>query len=269
MSQPPDRYTHGHHESVLRSHNWRTADNSASYLLPHLRPAMRLLDVGCGPATITVDLAKVLHDGSVVGLEPIAGPLEIATRNAADAGITNIEFVMGHVYALDYPDDSFDVVHAHQVLQHLTDPVAAIKEMARVCRPSGFVAFRDADYAAMTWYPPSEPLDGWQKIYHAVTRANRAEPDAGRFLKAWALRAGLGDITVSTSVWCYATADEITWWSRLWADRITSSAFGKQAVAGGHSSESQMAAIAEGFRQWGTDPEAIFTVPSTEVLARI
>ena len=53
-------YTHGHHESVLRSHRWRTAENSAGYLLPLLRPGMRLLDVGCGPGTITMDLADVL-----------------------------------------------------------------------------------------------------------------------------------------------------------------------------------------------------------------
>jgi cyclopropane fatty-acyl-phospholipid synthase-like methyltransferase len=52
-----DTYTHGHHDSVLRSHRWRTAETSAGYLLPYLRPGMRLLDVGCGPGTITIDLA--------------------------------------------------------------------------------------------------------------------------------------------------------------------------------------------------------------------
>ena len=56
MTTPDDRYTHGHHESVLRSHRWRTAANSCAYLLPHLRPDMSLLDVGCGPGTITADL---------------------------------------------------------------------------------------------------------------------------------------------------------------------------------------------------------------------
>ncbi|HEY4795517.1 MAG TPA: SAM-dependent methyltransferase, partial [Mycobacterium sp.] len=42
-------YTHGHHESVLRGHRVRTAENSAGYLLPHLRPGLSVLDVGCGP----------------------------------------------------------------------------------------------------------------------------------------------------------------------------------------------------------------------------
>jgi hypothetical protein len=57
---PRATYTHGHHESVLRSHAWRTVENSAAYLVPHLRPGLSLLDVGSGPGTITVDLAERL-----------------------------------------------------------------------------------------------------------------------------------------------------------------------------------------------------------------
>jgi hypothetical protein len=56
MTLPRETYTHGHHESVLRSHTWRTAQNFAAYLLQHLRPGVSLLDVGCGPGTITIDL---------------------------------------------------------------------------------------------------------------------------------------------------------------------------------------------------------------------
>ena len=55
-------YTHGHAESVLRSHRARTAGNSAAYLLPLLRPTDRLLDVGSGPGTITADLARLVVD---------------------------------------------------------------------------------------------------------------------------------------------------------------------------------------------------------------
>jgi ubiquinone/menaquinone biosynthesis C-methylase UbiE len=64
-----DVYTHGHHESVLRSHTWRTAENSASYLLSSLRAGLDLLDVGCGPGTITVDLARRVAPGRTVGLD--------------------------------------------------------------------------------------------------------------------------------------------------------------------------------------------------------
>src|SRR5207248_281103 len=128
-------YTHGHHESVLRSHKWRTVDNSARYLAPSLTAGASVLDVGCGPGTISVDIAKRVAPGRVVGLDASAAVIEDARAHAA--GVDNIEFRAGDVYALDVDDGTFDVVHAHQVLQHLHDPVKALREMKRVCKPGG------------------------------------------------------------------------------------------------------------------------------------
>ena len=71
-------YTHGHHSSVLRSHTWRTALNSAAYILPHLKPDMKVLDIGCGPGTITVDLASYVPRGHITGLERAEGVLSQA-----------------------------------------------------------------------------------------------------------------------------------------------------------------------------------------------
>src|ERR1043165_6861191 len=121
-------YTHGHHSAVLRSHQWRTAENSAAYLLPHLKPGMTVLDVGCGPGSITADMARIVAPGKVTGIDSV-GVLEAAVE--AVAGVSNVELAAGDVMALDYPDDSFDVVHAHQVLQHLADPVGALRETRR------------------------------------------------------------------------------------------------------------------------------------------
>src|SRR5690349_10440317 len=119
-----DVYTHGHHESVLRSHTWRTAENSAGYLLASLRPGLDLLDVGCGPGTITVDLARRVAPGRVIGVDRAPDVLAQATAYASAQGVS-IELHTADVYTLDFPDASFDVVHAHQVLQHLAEPVRA------------------------------------------------------------------------------------------------------------------------------------------------
>ncbi len=266
MRADQEIYTHGHAASVLRSHANRTVANSAAYLIPRLRPGARVLDVGCGPGTITADLAARVAPGVVVGIEPTPDPLEDARAHAAAVGVANVTFAVGDVYALDYPDDSFDVVHAHQVLQHLGEPVAALREMLRVCAPDGVVAVRDADYAAMTWYPSDQRLARWLAIYRAVAHGNGAEPDAGRRLLAWANAAGAGEVTASASVWCYATPDERAWWGGMWADRILTSAITTQALDGGHADEAELRAISAAWRTWAAHDDGWFTIIHGEVL---
>lgn len=265
----PEVYTHGHHESVLRSHTWRTAENSAAYLLGELRPGLDLLDVGCGPGTITADLAALVAPGRVVGLDREEAPLDGARAVAADRGLTNVTYVVGDVYALDFPDASFDVVHAHQVLQHLVEPVVALREMARVARPGGLIAVRDGDYGSMSWFPVSDGLDRWLELYRAVALHNDAQPDAGRELLAWAHAAGFTDVTPSAGVWCYATPAERAWWSGLWADRITQSALADQAVAAGLSDRAELAELAAAWRAWGQEPDGWFAIVNGELLIRV
>jgi SAM-dependent methyltransferase len=259
-------YTHGHHEAVLRSHRWRTAENSAGYLLGELRPGMSLLDVGCGPGTITIDLAARVAPGKVVGID--AAPDALAAASTKAPRMATVDFQTGDVYALGYPDGEFDVVHAHQVLQHLADPVAALREMRRVCKPGGLVAARDADYAAMTWHPAIPALDEWLDLYHRVARHNGGEPDAGRKLLSWARAAGFTDVRATASAWCFAAPEDRVWWSESWADRVTRSAFGATAVDRGHATEADLERIADGWREWGAVEDSWFAVLHGEILCR-
>ena len=263
---PEDVYTHGHHPSVLRSHAWRTAGNSAAYLLPYLRPGLDLLDVGCGPGTLTVDLARRVAPGRAVGLDRSSEVVDEARRHAESAGVA-VELVPGDVYALDFPDASFDVVQAHQVLQHLTDPVAALREMRRVTRPGGLVAVRDSDYASFAWAPLAEELERWLAIYRAVARRNCAEPDAGRFLKGWARAAGFERVESTSSTWCFASPETTVWWGDLWAERCLHSAFAEQAERYGLATRAELAGVAAAWRRWSLEPDAWFAVLHGEVVA--
>lgn len=265
-----DVYLHGHHESVLRSHRWRTAENSAAYLLPHLRPGMSLLDVGCGPGTVTVDLARAVAPGEVVGLDSAPAVLDEARAHAAQAGVRNVRFEAGDVYALPFPGSSFEVVHAHQLLQHLTDPVAALAEMRRVTRPGGLVAVRDSDYGAFAWYPESPGLDEWRALYREVATALGAQADAGRRLSSWVRQAGFepAGIVAGAGTWCYSTAEERAWWAGLWAERCVSSGFAEAAKEHGLADEVALEQLADAWRAWGEQPDGWFVVLHGEVLAR-
>jgi len=259
-------YTHGQHESVFRSHRWRTAGNSAAYLLPHIKAGDSVLDVGCGTGTITAGLAVAAAPGRLSAVDSSAEALEQA--RATMSGRDDVTYHLGDVHQLDFPDGAFDVVHAHQVLQHVADPVAALREMRRVTRPGGVVGVRDADYAAMTWYPDEPALDAWLDLYRRLARANGGEPDAGRRLLAWAHAAGFDDVTATASTWCYATAEDRAMWGGTWADRMRTSAIGQQAMAGGYATADDLARMADAFRHWAEQADGWFVVVHGEIVAR-
>ena len=231
----PETYTHGHHESVLRSHRSRTVENSAAYLIGRLHPGVDVLDVGCGPGTITVDLAARVAPGR--GRRARQRSRASSTRARADdaARSPNATFQTGDVYALDFPDASFDVVHAHQVLQHLTDPVAALREMRRVCKPDGVVGvprLRLRGHDLVPGDPRTRPLA--RRCTTTSRASNGAEADAGRRLRAWALagrllrRAPLGVGVVLL----HARGAGLVGW-HLGRARASPPDFGEQAVERG------------------------------------
>lgn len=261
-------YTHGHAESVLRGHRARTAANSAAYLLPLLRAGLDVLDVGSGPGTITVDLAERVTPGRVTALEMSDSAADLTRAEARRRGCTSVDVAVGDVHALDLPAASFDVVHAHQVLQHVADPVTALREMMRVCRPGGVVAVRDADYAGFVWHPADPGLDRWLALYREAARANGGQPDAGRRLLAWAHAAGATSVTASASTWCYADPASRAAWGSMWAERITGSAITDQLLGSGMASPADLEAIAAAWHRWADEPDGWISILHGEILIR-
>lgn len=263
-----ERYSHGHHESVLRAHTWRTAENSVGYLLPHLRPGASLLDVGAGPGTITVDLARRLAPGRVVGVDASADVVAQAQAHAAAEGVTNVTFATADAYRLDAADGSFDIVHTHQLLQHLARPVDALREFRRVAGPDGLVAAREVDYAGIIIHPHIPALDDWLNLLLRMGRTNGGEPSAGRRLKAWARAAGFADVAVSASTWLFETDEQRAWWGGSWADRALHSSYADHALEQGIAERADLERISAGWREWAASEDGWLLMPHGEILAR-
>lgn len=264
-----ERYTLGHHPSVLRTHSWRTAENSAAYLLPHLHSGLRVLDLGSGPGTITLDLARLVAPGTVVGIDASAEVVEDARARAIAAGVDNVAYEVGDAYALDLPDDSVDVAHAHQLLQHVGDPVAVIRELARVVRPGGIIALRDIVYGGAVWYPLSDGLTRWMAVYQELARSNGGEPDAGSRLKSWAMEAGLTDIRSTASVWSFESPEDREWWGGAWSERAKTSSFATQSLETGIATDADLAQISTAWREWVAAADGWFAVPHGEIIATV
>jgi len=189
-----EAYTWGYADRTRRRMSGRTAAREAAFLLPHLRPGMRLLDFGCGTGTTTVGLAAAVAPGEVVGLD-IGEP---ALALAAERGVGNVRFDSGSVYALPFPDASFDAAFSRSVLEHLAEPLAALREVRRVLKPGGVIGVRDGDHGgAPVLAPPSPLVEEAMAPSFRVWERNGGNPRRGREHHALLRAAGFARIEAS------------------------------------------------------------------------
>ncbi|GAA5873945.1 hypothetical protein JCM3774_004047 [Rhodotorula dairenensis] len=259
-------YPSGHDDTVLRSHRTRTAENSAAHLLPLLRKTDKLLDIGCGPGTITCGFAP--HVAAVVGIEhPAAGDtiLEKARVEAETLGVRDrVRFQHADALALPFGDEAFDVVFCHQVLQHVSNPVGVLREMRRVSKR--LVAARESDRGTFVHFPADKTLEQFDRLWYDVARAGGGEPDAGRRLKSWAIEAGFAADRVAVSAG--NSTPEVREWSQMWAGRTESSDFARKAVELGYATEFELQEMAEAWRRWGAQDGAWYGYLHGELIAQ-
>jgi ubiquinone/menaquinone biosynthesis C-methylase UbiE len=263
-----EKYTHGHAPATVRQHGRRTAEEAAAFLLPELTAGMRVLDVGCGPGSITQGLAERAAPGQVIGLDLSRETLASARANAAARGLDNLTYEEGSVYQLRFPDASFDVAYAHQVFQHLREPGAALREMLRVVRPGGLVAVRDVDWGTATYWPPDPWIDRFIETHMKTWYRNGGEPRMGRELRALFNAAGVRDLQVSAAVWCYTTPADTADWGDSYAERLLTSPMGERAIEYGFASRADIEAMAAAFRAWAVHPDALWAFVHVAALAR-
>jgi SAM-dependent methyltransferase len=229
---------------------------------------MTVLDVGCGPGSITRGLAERVLAGSVVGLDLSATALEEAQREASARSLHHLRYVQGSVYELPFADASFDVVYAHQVLQHLREPGAALLQMLRVLRPGGIVAVREVDWGTAAYWPAEPWIDRFVQVHLQTWRRNGGEPWMGRKLRALFNAAPVAGVEVTAADWCYTTPADTRAWGESYAERLLTSAMGERAVEYGHATRAELEQMAAAFRRWAVHPDAFWTFTQVAVLAR-
>lgn len=230
---------------------------------------MRLLDFGCGPGTITVDLADILSpDGEVVGIDASDEVIQQATEHAESSGTKNVQFAKESIYETGFEPESFDVAFAHQVLQHLSEPVRALKEAKRTLKPGGLCAVREVDWGTAAVSTEDPRLKKFLHVYYEVAKRNGGEPEAGRHLKGWFEQAGFDDIEVTTSTWTFSEPTGIEWWGKQWADRIVHSNIATRAVEYGVANEPELEEISQGWLDWMETPDAFFCFTQVEAIGK-
>ncbi len=270
MSIERETYLHGHHRSVLSAHSARTADDAAAFLLPYIEPGMNLLDVGCGPGTITLGLAAAVGEsGYVIGIDVSDGLQEEWDRRLMEHGSPNLVFQVDNIYQSDLEHERFDVVYAHQLLQHLGDPVGALMAASKLAKPGGIVGVREVDWGTFAAHPESQALDDFRRIYDAVAIRNGGNPRAGRNMLSWMEDTGvLTEIHISTSTWTFFEESGKTWWGDQWSQRILESDIAAKALEYGIATRTELEAISRGWQEWKNAPGSLSCFTHFEGLAR-
>jgi SAM-dependent methyltransferase len=225
MSSQPKTYQQSHHRTVTAAHSTRTAEVEGAFVLPHLKPTFSILDIGCGPGTITSGFATYVPEGSVTGIDTTTQVISEATERLSSLTPqpANVTFEVGNVLdGLRFPDASFDVVFCSQTLVHIVEPVKALKEMRRLCKPGGFVAAREGDMP-FRWVPYLRGLQLFNKYLYLMVMGDigvdTEHPDnapfkeghrSGSLVHVWAREAGFDPLKIvkGAKVTMYGTREE-------------------------------------------------------------
>lgn len=243
-------YTPGYSPNATAFMARRSLGVHGAFVVPLLRENLVVLDLGCGPGTITIDLARRLPRGRVLGVDREQAQIEQARETAATAGLANVEFMVGDVSDLKLPPASFDLVFSHALFEHLPDPTQVLREIHGPLRSGGHVALRSPDWGGFLFYPESEACSKAMAAYEALQRRNGGDSHAGRKLAAWLGEAGLSQSRFSASFEIYPSAGLI-------ADYLA-----RQLEATGADSH------ARSLREWAQAPHAVFAQAWCEAIAQ-
>lgn len=263
-----NNYTMGHSQATTASHSARKVETDAAFLIPYLKASDRILDVGCGPGTITAGFAAIAHQGQVVGIDISEAILSQARQTAERAGApSNLSFRHGDfLQGLDWiPEGTFDVVYASQVFPHL--PTAelreqAVAEMRRVLKKGGILATRTI--AGMEWYPKELGLN---ELYGGgMNKVFATNGYVGPLMPALYRKAGFEKIVVGAGTSVSATEAERRWLVGTFGGRLAVGETVRMSWINAGISEEEIDKIRRVMETWAQTEDAWYISLQADIL---
>jgi SAM-dependent methyltransferase len=250
------------------AHSRRTAAVNAAFFLPYLKPGMSLLDVGCGPGSITIGLAEAVAPGEVIGIDISPDAITAARRLAADRGVSNVRFEVADLHRSPFPPATFDAAFAHAVLQHVPDATRAVKHLRRMLKPGGILGVADADYTGSIMAPQTRALRKAVALMQKVRRHGGGDIHIGSKLRMTLAEAGLVDIVGTATAGARGTSVATRLDGEFWAAYYSSPELVAHVTAMGWATEAELSEASVAWRHWGEHPGAFWATLGCEAVGR-
>lgn len=156
-----------------------------------------VLEAGCGVGAQTVSLARNSPDARIISIDISAASLAEAAAKLQAEGLDNVEFRQADIFDLPFGEASFDHVFLCFVLEHLAQPLDALKALRPLVRPGGTITVIEGDHGSTFFHPENAQARAAIRAQVDLQRAAGGDPDIGRWLYPLLADAGFGSVSVS------------------------------------------------------------------------
>jgi SAM-dependent methyltransferase len=263
-----ERYTAGYERNLIGWFSERSVRREGAFFLPYVEEGMNVLDVGCGPGALTLDLAERIGPGGrVLGVDIEGDQFDQGIAAAAERGLENVSFRVGSVYELEPAAGSFDAVLAHATLYHLARPMDALGELRRVLASGGVVGLRDSDFGGDLCEPCPPELEAAWELGRRVLSHHGADVAFGRKHRRLLNQAGFDVLAISATYDVFSLGGGAEAFAEFWIGylgREHRELILTEGWAGSEQVEDACAALEE----WASSPDAVYARARCEAVAR-
>ena len=210
-------YAPGYARDAVSMMAARTAAERATFAQPLFGPGTWVVDVGCGPGSITLGLGP---ESRVVGVDRDAGQVTLARAAARRAGRSTVDFLVASAYRLPFADATFDVAFSHALFEHRAAPSDALAELRRVLKPGGRLALSTSDWSRARLRPKTANVDAALRGHHVLRRRAGGNPFAGRDIADQCVAAGFTEVVIMLSGGTMATSPDPVTTAAMLADKV-------------------------------------------------
>ena len=255
-------------DAIQEQYAQRGAASVVDFLLPYLKQGMTVLDCGCGPGTITQDLAKIAAPGKVIGCDLEPSMVARAAELAEPENLDNLSFQVGNILDLPFESNSFDVVLSCAVTEHLSEPVKAMAELGRVTKQGGVVGITRTDWSASLFAPPCPAAERFIELFEHGFTTQGATMFGGKDLPRMLQEAGL---KVEDLVLTFSNAympEPVNPMVAGWVQWIENLPLFDRVIEEGLTTRDELDAMCAEMREWAAQPGTLAATGGCRAVAR-